>query len=152
MRTKLNPVENTKLTGEQINGDFVSCTGSQLIRILEVIRSFLKDSDWYIADISANNSLSYSFPFSNSDLPLRVGDIDDLIQFTTQVDQFFSGIFLCVPSSIPNPTWSRSFDTEDEPTEDLEDALIEIRAFDTTYFEIYTSNSSWIEILLNSFS
>ena len=152
MSTKLKSLENIQLTGEQINGEFVSCTGIQLIRILGAIRDFLNDSDWYISDISTNNSVSGLFSIENSNLPLKVGNIDKLIQLTTQVDQFLSGIFLCVPSSIQNPTWSRNFDTEDEPTEDLEDALIEIRAFDTTCFEIYTSNSTWIQSLLNSFS
>jgi hypothetical protein len=130
MSIKLKPVENTQLTGEQIDGEPVSCTGIQLIRILEVIRGCLQDADWYIADISVNNSLQSLFPIASINLPLKIGNIDKLIQLTTQVDQFLSGIFLCVPSSIQNPAWSRSFDTEDELTEDLESALIEIRAFD----------------------
>jgi hypothetical protein len=151
MINQLGSVAMIQLTGEQIDGEIASCTGSQLVRILKILKEYHQDLDWYIADISANQILANSFAPTKDDVPRRVGNIEQLINLSEQVDQFFSGIFLAISEVIPSPQWNRSFVTEDCPTEDLGDALIEIRAFDTTYFEIYSSDRSLIESIAQRF-
>jgi hypothetical protein len=71
---------------------------------------------------------------------VKIGKAQELIQIASQIDQLFSGIFIAIPENIFDPDLNGEFDTEDDPTEDLGDAVIEIRAFDTSYFEVYYSD------------
>ncbi|NET47730.1 MAG: hypothetical protein F6K09_03195 [Merismopedia sp. SIO2A8] len=137
------------LRGEQINGDRVCCTGNQLAAVLHALDAVLQDEQWYAADIAVNQRFPWA-SLSSQNQAAHIGNIENLARFATQIDQFLSGIFLAVPSYI-SPIWNRSFDTEDEPTHDLGDAILEIRAFDTSYFELYTSNPQIFDLLRASF-
>lgn len=148
--TMTNTVVSTiTLSGEQINGDRICCTGHQLATVLQHLKPLLKDEQWYIADIAANHGLPLALTPAESNV-VNIGEIEDLIRFTFQIDQYLSGIFLAIPSHL-NPTWNRHFDTEDEPTNNLGDAILEIRAFDTSYFELYTSKPQLLDALHASF-
>lgn len=144
MRNKVQGV--IKLTGMQVNNKLVCCTGSQLVIILDVIEEKLGKCNWYVADISATHLLSYDMP-GQSKWPSLVGNTEDLKIISAQVIQFFSGIFLAMPINSNMPRWSDYLDTEDIPTNDLGDAVLEIRAFDTSYFEIYSSHSEVLDLL-----
>ena len=150
MQTQNQSIYDLQLVGKRINGNDVSCTGSQLVSILEQLLTRLKNCNWYIADISTNTTLP-NLKLQKDNSVLKAGKTEDLIYFAEQVDQFLSGIFLAVPTSIVDPSWNRSFDTEDELTNNLDNALLEIRAFDTTYFEIYSADLSLLEILGKQF-
>jgi hypothetical protein len=150
MQAQNQSIQDLQLIGKQINGNIISCTGSQLVTILRQLSIRLENCNWYMADISVNTVLP-NLDFQRVNGVLKVGKTEDLVHFAEQVDQFLSGIFLAVPISIIEPIWNRSFDTEDEPTNNLGDVLIEIRAFDTTYFEIYSSESNLLEMLVDHF-
>jgi hypothetical protein len=117
----------------------MSCTGSQLILIINSFGKRLYDCHWYAADISVNGFLPESLIESKKNL-VKIGRTQELIQIASQINQLFSGIFIAIPEHIIDPDLNGEFDTENDPTEDLGDAAIEIRAFDTSYFEVYYSN------------
>jgi hypothetical protein len=139
-----------ELTGQEINDEIVCTTGYQLAMILESIKSQISSCIWYGADISVSNSSTSSLLTLNEN-PSVIGNTGELIKFSLQTDQFLSGVFLAVPENIDHPTWLRHPGTEDEPTKDLGDAILEIRAFDTSFFELYSSNSKIIESLTKYF-
>lgn len=148
--TMTNTVVSTiTLSGEQINGDRICCTGDQLATVLKGLKPLLKDEQWFITDIAANHVFTLARTPTESNV-VNIGGIEDLIHFALQIDQFLSGIFLAVPSHL-HPNWNRSFDTEGEPTNDLGDAILEIRAFDTSYFELHTSTPQLLDVLHASF-
>jgi hypothetical protein len=128
-----------KITGNQINSEIVSCTGSQFVLLVNSLAKQLENCYLYIADISATSSLLPSTLVENSANFKKVGKTQELVQLISQIDQLASGIFLAIPESIIEQDLSGEFDTEGEPTEDLGNAMIEIRALDTNYFEVYYS-------------
>jgi hypothetical protein len=105
---------------------------------------------WYGADIEISGKLPFKLGLDGW-IPKKIGDISNLIKLSQNVDQFLSGVFFALPKDI-GKLWNREFSTEDEPFRDIEDAILEIRAFDTTYFEIYSSNLEIIESLARYFS
>jgi hypothetical protein len=137
-----------KLSGRMIDGDSVSCTGAQLIEILRVLQDNRNDYKWLAGDTTANsNVLNETMPSK----PILIDSTQNLISILTNVDQFLSGVFLAIPSSVSSVSINRIFDTEDDPTLDLEDGILEIRAFDTTYFEIYSSQLDILQRLSEYF-
>lgn len=140
-----------RLTGQQVSGEEVSCTGAQLVKLLQVLKVSGDNFHWFAADISTNDNFIPSF-LINGYQPFYVGTTEKLIQASSQINQYFSGIFLAVSQKVKAPIWGvRSFETEDEPTDALGDAILEIRAFDTTYFEIYSSDLSVLKLLCDCF-
>lgn len=122
-----------RISGKLIDGESVSCTGKQLKELLVHVEPWVGNCEWYIVDTKTNNSvdlLTYDAPQTLSGEALR--------DACARVDQFMAGIFLAVPRGLSQPKLQLDAVTEDEPTSDLGDAVLEIRAFDTSYFEIYT--------------
>ena len=140
----------TRIRGHQIDGQNVCCTGTQLISILKVLENPLAECSWYVVDISTNHPLPGIFKALHE--PIRLGNTSTLIKACKRCDQFLTGIFLAVPDRVKHPTWSRIFDTLDEPFGDLGPAVLEIRAFDTTYFEIYSSDTESVQMLCDRFA
>lgn len=126
--------------GPEVFRSNVSCLGQQLVELLHVIRGFWPDLNWYIADVQAINAL----PLPPRDpIPMLVGDTDKLIHIAQRVDQFESGVFVGIRSDADRPAFRPGgLWTEDEETADLGDAVLEIRAFDTSYWSIATSDAN----------
>jgi hypothetical protein len=124
-----------RVAGKLIDRESISCTGKQLKELLIHVEPWVCGCVWYIMDITTNNSVD--IPASGDGKQERFST-ETLSAFCSRVDQFLSGIFLAVPSGLPQPHLKLDAITEDEPSIDIGDALIEIRAFDTSYFEIYT--------------
>ncbi|TVZ37117.1 hypothetical protein P886_1456 [Alteromonadaceae bacterium 2753L.S.0a.02] len=130
------PRYSINLTGTEINNSVVSCTGEQLALIVKNIISY-KELRWYASDVSINSSERFWADFSIAK-PSFVGDSSTLICEINQVEQFFSGVFLAVFLKNEKDIILESIETEDEKYRDIGEFDIEIRAFDTTYFEIYS--------------
>ncbi|MBI1927087.1 hypothetical protein HYR99_22945 [Candidatus Poribacteria bacterium] len=140
----------TRIRGHQIDGQPVCCTGTQLISILKVLENQLSECSWYVADISTNHPLPVIFQTNTE--PTRLGNTATVITACQQCDQFLTGIFLAVPDIVTHPRWSRIFETLDEPFGDVGPAVLEIRAFDTTFFEIYSSDKERLQTLCDKFA
>lgn len=126
------------------------CLGEQLINILKEIQPFTKNLIWYACDIDSTR-LS---PIKNfqSFIPRKVGsgNINDMVNLCKNVEQFLSGVFLGLSIDRGNQL-NNKYTSEDDEFRDLGEALLEIRAFDTTYYEIYTNNFIIIEALAPAF-
>lgn len=130
---------------QYVNGN---CLGKQLVSILEVLNPLFKPT-WYVADVEINGPMHFKFGLEGW-IPKRLGNTLEVIKLAQGVDQFLSGVFFALPMDV-GPTWNREFATEDDLFRDLEEAILEIRAFDTSYFEIYTSDLQIIETLQKYF-
>lgn len=124
-----------RINGQLIDRESTSCTGKQLKELLVHVEPWVCLCDWYLLDVRINNYVEF---LGSSGQHLQRISRKILDSICAQVDQFLSGVFLAVPSSVSQPKLHLDTKTEDEPSLDLGDALLEIRAFDTSYFEIYT--------------
>jgi hypothetical protein len=115
--------------------DALACTGKQFSDLLRQLDPWIRDCVWYVADIKTNNYVPLT---ATGDLAEQRLSLADLYDICAQVDQFLSGIFLAVPTDCDEPRLNLGIMTEDDLTSDIGDAILEIRAFDTSYFEIYT--------------
>jgi hypothetical protein len=138
-----------RINGKRIDGESVSCTGKQLRELLDQVEPWVGSCEWYILDIQTNNSID--LPTSDAqNRQTLTGEV--LRDACARVDQFMPGIFLAVPHNLSQPKLKLDAVTEDEPSSDLGDALLEIRAFDTSYFEIYTPSPELAERLRHLFN
>jgi hypothetical protein len=140
-----------RLKGIQIKNDEFSCTGEQLIIILKAIEKTLTEYQWFVADLTTNDGYIPEKLRSQIE-PLPVGSTKDLIQSLSNIDQFFSGIFIAVPNSVKVIGNRDEWNTEDMPDDDNFEALaLEIHAFDTSYFEIFAKEDKILEEISGSF-
>lgn len=137
-----------KIDGETIDQEATSCTGKQMRELLAQVDPWVRACDWYMLDIKTNNSVDLLAVTGQN--PQRLSG-EKLREVCARVDQFLSGIFLAVPSSLSHPRLNLDAVTEDEPSLGLGDALLEIRAFDTSYFEVYTPLLALAQRLHDSF-
>lgn len=112
----------------QIRGLSFSCLGSQVSTILSLLPI---KGNWYLMDIRASNSGEEGFF-------LEFENTESLTKYTSTVDQFLSGVFLLIEKKVKIEKDSAY--TEDPPFHNDLKALLEIRAFDTSWLEVYTDD------------
>lgn len=133
----MNPSEILHLESAAF-GDVLACLGPQLILILSAVQGARSDLAWYVADVE---TIGPSPVRERTPVPVLVGDVDALIRAVAPVEQFECGVFSGVPAAVSQPAFrSGGLWTEDEDTADIGDAVVEIRAFDTSYWIISTSD------------
>jgi hypothetical protein len=116
-----------------------SCLGDQLVRLLHAVRAARPDIKWYVADVQ---TVGPSPVARRQPEPVLIGATESLIQVAQRVEQFESGVFAGVSSTIEQPAFRcGGLWTDDEAYADLGDAIIEIRAFDMSYWSIATSDA-----------
>lgn len=127
-----------RLSGEDLLSSPISCTGKQLLLILNLLCDKEKSLVWYAADVSI-------FPIKKEYLnyksytPIIIKFPSDVIDLCNRAEQFESGIFFGVKEAKKNVLWLNEYETEGIPFSDNEFAYVEIRAFDTSYFEIFSN-------------
>ena len=129
--------------------DRFTCLGSQLITIIHFLQEILGPHVWYVGNIEANNETSYGNRFDSFSIE-KLGSDSSLIQLCSETDQFLSGVFIAVNVEYAEQEIKDiELGTEDEEFRPLNmrGVLIEIRAFDTFYFEIYSENEKIIREL-----
>jgi hypothetical protein len=108
----------------------------QFAQLLTCIQQETDQLSWYAFDVygSSNQSLDTLFPKPYSEISSTV----DLIKMVKEIVQFHSGVFIGINKD-KNVEWNIDRLPETEEGEDLQhpNAEIEIRPFDTSYFEIY---------------
>jgi hypothetical protein len=132
------------ITSKCFPQDEVICLGSQLISIVTSIKNDLLPHIWYGADVDAVGKGAKKY--NNIQLSLIGFDLQ-FINYCSEIDQFIWGDFLCIDSNFISQSFQDiELETEDEPFRSINanGVLIEIRAFDTTYFEIYSDNKELI--------
>ncbi len=123
----------------RISSKETACTGAELLLILNIIHPFIESYVWYAADVEIIGEKPFKLGLEEK-TPRRIGTINNLHKLAQKTDQFLSGVFFALQYDV-GEIWNREFSTEDESFRDLEEANLEIRAFDTTYFEIYSNDS-----------
>jgi hypothetical protein len=136
-----------RLPGQVIDGHHICCLGSQLTQIVTLLNELLGDLTWYVADIDTVGESRYP----STPTPDRVGDSHQLVDLFQKVDQFLRGVFIAVKAEVVDPQLRTDVDTEDPVSVDLGDAIVEIRAFDTSYFEIITRDDRIADFLSRTF-
>jgi hypothetical protein len=129
----------------------VVCTGPQMQQILEAVKTEIADCIWFVADIDAFQVLPMGIERHNS-IPALIGPTEELIEFAGNVDQFLSGIFLAVPEAMLSINWTNDYDTEAPAFKDMVEVVLEIRAFDTSFFLLYSRNLVLLERLSAAYS
>ncbi|WP_148302641.1 hypothetical protein [Caldalkalibacillus mannanilyticus] len=110
-----------------------SCLGEQMADILSVINTESRTLYWYVFDVDYYNHSEEIFksPISRFDCT------EDLINASKKVEQFLSCVFIATKHDNIQWDMEKLPKTEEDKGLQHEEALIEIRAFDTTYFEVY---------------
>ena len=143
------------ITKDNFYLDEAICLGSQLAVIVDFLAKILPPHIWYASDISAFstaiNQINFDSPFLK-----KVGYDSSLIKICSQINQFLSGVFLAINTIfIYNEEIEKTrVMTEDEQFRSLaiNEVLIEIRTFDTSFFELYTENESFAKKLAEKFN
>lgn len=149
-----NPSYKIVLMPKCFPEDNVICLGSQLITIVNVLKDFLPDHEWYGADVDAVGKDINKIDLKSFRLNY-IGSDFSLIQYCSGIDQFIWGVFVCADSnSFPKNVQGQEVETEDEPFRSIPctGILLEIRAFDTSYFEIYSDNEKIIDLVHEKFN
>jgi len=117
------------------------CEGQQLVTLLEKIRVDI--AVWFAADVNSKPMFPSQF---SSQTPERLGSTSRLISMSGEVDQYFSGVFLGLINDISDAKLlEQNYNTEDKYSDMEINFDIEIRALDTSYFEVYLKNSAWLK-------
>ncbi|MBX3191476.1 MAG: hypothetical protein KF819_31060 [Labilithrix sp.] len=145
----MRPREVIRLSNDAFDAATV-CNGWQLVELLTAIEGLHPNLSWYVADVQ---TLGPSPTRRREPCPTSIGHTAALIQAVGDVVQFESGVFVGVPSGIEQPAFRPGgLWTEDDETEDLGDAVIEMRAFDTSYWSIATADPDIARDLLERFA
>ncbi len=134
--------------------DNVICLGSQLISIVNTLKKFLPHHEWYGADVNAVGKDAMNTSVNGIQLSI-IGDDLQFIKYCSGIDQFIWGVFLCIDSKFSSQNIQGvELETEDESFRPLacNGILLEIRAFDTSYFAIYSEDKKITEIISSQFN
>lgn len=121
--------------------DEFSCLGEQLVEIINCIREETSDLMWFTFDVDVNSNQVVKELFSNAYWEFL--STDELIQKAKEINQFYSGVFIGIKKG-KHVEWNSNRLPETEEDEGLQhpEAEIEIRPFDTSYFEVYGMDRS----------
>ena len=134
-----NPNCRILITSKTFLKGGVICLGRQLVCIINFLKALFPEHVWYGADVDGIGENTASSPLRNIQ-PSLIGTASDFAAYCLKIDQFMSGVFLCIDYRYRTESLQNiELETEDEPYRAIEGIgiLLEIRAFDTTYFEIY---------------
>ena len=129
--------------------DQIVCLGSQLKSIIQNLSLLIEPHVWFGADVDALSPIPQKLGIDSFQLR-KIGDSYSLINLCENIDQFLSGVFIAIKEKSQNFISSEIFvGTEDEQYRslNLDEIIIEIRAFDTSYFEVYSDSLILMEKL-----
>lgn len=124
----------------RVSGVSVSCLGSQLCRLICAAEPYFSGT-WFASDISVNVSSGDLVLFSKSNLE-KIGYNKDILSISYKIDQYLSGVFILFENRECLQVNTKVLTEQPFPL-NLPGIICEIRAFDTSYFEL----SSSLEIL-----
>ena len=148
MQQMFNPKYRILLTSKYFPEDGVVGLGTQLISIINSIENYLTPHLWYGADVEAVGKGARKHGLNNIQLS-KIGNDLQFIEYCSEIEQFIWGVFLCIDKNFSSQNIQGiELETEDKPFRSIntKGILVEIRAFDTTYFGIYAEK---IELIAN---
>ena len=148
-----NPRYRILITRKCYPHDEVIGLGGQLISIVNNIGKYLLPHKWYAADVEAIGENVSKYDLKGIQVKLLGTDLQ-LIDYCKGIDQFIWGVFICVDDNfLFQDIDGLELETEDEPFRsiDFDGVLIEIRAFDTAFFELYSDNYEFIRKIADDY-
>lgn len=129
-----------RVVGQELDENEVCCTGRQTALLLQKLNELHSGTVWYASDLVWSTGV-----VGESGTPIRLGDYNKTRKILGSIDQFQFGILLGFEEgNLPKNFKAKHF-TEDMPYSENEGALIEVRLFDTTYFEVYFSDAKFAD-------
>ncbi|MBU6382696.1 MAG: hypothetical protein KGR16_00040 [Verrucomicrobia bacterium] len=128
------------------------CLGSQMISIIDFLETKLPPHTWYSADINAIGQATKKYNLQ-SRIIKKLGTASSLIKICAEIDQFLSGVFFAIQGSQQCESIDIEVDTEDNPFRilNIDGILLEIRAFDTSFFNFFSENEKILKELSENF-
>lgn len=149
-----NPRYRVLLTSRCFPEDKVVCLGAQLISIINFIKGFLPKHIWFGADVDAVGKGANKYNLNSTQLNV-IGDDFHFVEYCSEIEQFIWGVFLCININFSSQKFQGvELETEDEPFRSIpfDGVLIELRAFDTSYFEIFSEDIVLMEKISNMYN
>lgn len=149
-----NPKYKLLITGKCFPEEKFICLGTQLILIVNTLKDFLPKHIWYGADVDAMGKGAMKSNINDVQLNL-IGTNFDFIRYCAGIDQFIWGVFLCIDNSFSSQKIEGvELETEDQQFRSIpcNGILLEIRTFDTTFFEIYAENEEILKTISKKFN
>lgn len=146
-----NPKYRILLTSKCFPGDKAVCLGTQLISAINSIKVFLPSHIWYGADVEAVGKGAMKHQLNDIQLNAIGFDLQ-FIEYCSTIEQFIWGVFVCVDSNFSSQNIRGvELETEDEAFRSIacDGVQIELRAFDTSYFEIYSEEINLLTKIAN---
>lgn len=139
-----------QIKGQGIDGSSANCLGPQLATLMESIKTKLGNVVWFVADIDTVTGIPnwYSGGFGF----MEAGDTETMISLSQNVLQYLSGVFIALRPEDAKHIDGLKADTEDTVPYFLERSVLEVRAFDQTFFLIGTHDSDLAQYLLKNFN
>lgn len=140
------------LSTEHFYPSTVICLGSQMISLIDFLETKLPPHTWYSADVDAIGQTVRKYNLQ-SGIIKKIGTASSLKKICAEIDQFLSGVFFAVRNDQQHESIDVEVDTEDKPfrTLNIEGVLLEIRAFDTSFFDFFSENEQILKELLEKF-
>lgn len=145
MASPRHPAGVLLLPGASIDGDHSCCLGKQAVQIVSAVAEATPNVTWLAADVETNDHRPVPAGVAT------IGDTARMLEYVGSVVQFFSGVFVAVPEALEHPRLRECPETEDPRFVDMGDGLVEIRAFDTSYFEVAASTAELLNHLRGRF-
>jgi hypothetical protein len=130
------------------------CLGKQLISIVNFIKNLLPQHIWYGADVEAVGKGAQNCNLNSVKLN-AIGTDSQFIEYCSGIEQFIWGEFLCVDSNYLSQNITNvELETEDESFRPIncDGVLVEIRTFDTTFFEIYFESIELVDKISKTYN
>jgi hypothetical protein len=137
------------LNGKDIDGSSVSCTGSQIASVLDLLKSadVLHSATWYAGGLDVIGGPQ--FHDHSADRLSIVPNLSDLIAAVRLTPQLMDGIFLASDAATAS-SLSEAKLISGRPIGRLsESSIVEVVAFDTSWIEIYSDLGEVIDLLQN---
>lgn len=139
-----NPKYRILLTSKYFPEDNVIGLGKQLISIINSLKSYVPPHLWYEADVEAVGKSIRKHNLNTAQLRCIGTDLE-VISYCLEIEQFIWGVFLCIDNKFASQNVEDiALETEDKAFRSIEaeGVLIEIRAFDTSYFALYSEEEA----------
>jgi hypothetical protein len=122
----------------EFSADSAMCLGSQLKSIVRNVDQLMESPSWLGADVDAISPIPKQLGIDSFRLK-KIGNSDSLINLCENINQFLSGVFIAVKNHETCEYPDTYIGTEDEEFRalNLDGVFLEIRTFDTSYFEMY---------------
>ena len=139
-----------QLSGTDIDGDRIVCTGSQIASVLSLLseEAALAGCDWYAGAI--DNFGPGIAPYQEHE-PFRVPDFGQFVETIRSAPQLLDGIFVAMRVG-EKPVLLHPIFTADGPMENaVGNCIIELHAFDTSWVELYSADTGLMRRMADRF-